>query len=51
MAAKNDVTGDSIRSKHSKKYQENYDKIFNKKKEEKKEAEWPDNPIEGGRIV
>ena len=45
MAAKNDVTGDSIRSKASSKaYRDNYDKIFGKKKkkEDKKAdvVEW-----------
>lgn len=31
MAAKNDITGDLIVSKTSKKYRDNYDKIFRKK--------------------
>ena len=35
MATKNDVTGDSIRSRTSSKaYRDNYDKIFRKKKDE-----------------
>lgn len=42
MAAKNDVTGDSIQTKGpSKAYSDNWDKIFgqkNKPKEEKKET-------------
>lgn len=41
MAAKNDVTGDSIQTKAaSKAYQDNYDRIFGKKKPEidKKES-------------
>jgi hypothetical protein len=35
MASKNDITGDSIQSKHSnqKKYAENWEKIFGKKKQ------------------
>jgi len=34
MASKNDITGDSIRSRHSdqKKYADNWEKIFGKKK-------------------
>lgn len=45
MVAKNDITGDSIRSKSpSKKYQENWDKIFNK---EGKDLNYEsDNPTE-----
>lgn len=36
MATKNDVTGDSIRSKSSSKaYRDNYDRIFRKKKKDK----------------
>lgn len=39
MAAKNDVTGDSIRSKTSSKaYSEGWDKIFGKKKTKKKQS-------------
>lgn len=30
MAAKNDITGDSIRSKHSSAYADNFDSIFRK---------------------
>lgn len=35
MASKNDITGDSIRSRHSdqKKYADNWEKIFGKKKQ------------------
>ncbi len=35
MTSKNDITGDSIQSKHSnqKKYAENWEKIFGKKKQ------------------
>lgn len=37
MTARNEHTGDAIRSKSpSKKYSDNYDKIFKKKKDEKK---------------
>jgi hypothetical protein len=40
MAAKNDVTGDSIRSKTSSRdYRDNYDKIFRKKKPKAKSTE------------
>lgn len=35
MAAKNDITGDSIISRHSKAYEENITKIFGDKSEEK----------------
>ena len=35
MAAKNDITGDSIISRHSKAYEENMEKIFGDKSEEK----------------
>lgn len=35
MAAKNDITGDSIISRHSKLYQENIEKILGDKSEEK----------------
>ena len=35
MAAKNDITGDSIISRHSKAYAENMEKIFGDKSEEK----------------
>lgn len=36
MAAKNDITGDEIKSKASTKaYEDNYDRIFGKKKKEK----------------
>ena len=35
MAAKNDITGDSIISRHSEKYAENMEKIFGDKSEEK----------------
>ena len=35
MAAKNDITGDSIISRHSKAYGENMEKIFGDKSEEK----------------
>ena len=35
MVAKNDITGDSIISKHSKQYAENLEKIFGDKSEEK----------------
>lgn len=35
MAAKNDITGDSIISRHSKAYEENIVKIFGDKTEEK----------------
>lgn len=35
MAAKNDITGDSIISRHSKAYEENVEKIFGDKSEEK----------------
>lgn len=36
MAAKNDITGDEIKSKSSTKaYEDNYDRIFGKKKKEK----------------
>ena len=35
MVAKNDITGDSIISKHSKQYTENLDRIFGDKSEEK----------------
>lgn len=35
MAAKNDITGDSIISRHSKKYEENMERIFGDKSEEK----------------
>ena len=31
MAAKNDITGDAIRSRHSATYADNYDRIFGKK--------------------
>lgn len=52
MVAKNDVTGDSIRSKvPSKEYKDNYDKIFGKKEDKEEPKEWPDNPVEGGRIA
>jgi hypothetical protein len=35
MVAKNDITGDSIKTKvNSKAYQDNYDLIFRKKKQE-----------------
>jgi hypothetical protein len=38
MVAKNDVTGDTIASKYnSQKYVDNWDSIFNKKKDEEKE--------------
>jgi len=40
MAARNDITGDSIQTKPSKAYEENYEKIFGKNK-------WLDNPLEG----
>jgi len=32
MTAKNDVTGDLIKTKSSKNYRDNYDRIFGKKK-------------------
>lgn len=35
MTAKNDITGDQIKSKTSAKYRENYEKIFSKDKEPK----------------
>lgn len=35
MAAKNDITGDSIISRHSKAYEENITRIFGDKTEEK----------------
>ena len=36
MAAKNDITGDEIKSKASTKaYEDNYDRIFGKKKKER----------------
>ena len=35
MAAKNDITGDSIISRHSKAYEENITKIFGDKSDEK----------------
>ena len=35
MAAKNDITGDSIISRHSKAYEENMEKIFGDKSAEK----------------
>ena len=35
MVAKNDITGDSIISRHSKEYEENIVKIFGDKSEEK----------------
>lgn len=35
MAAKNDITGDSIISRHSKAYEENMEKIFGDKSEER----------------
>ena len=35
MVAKNDITGDSIISRHSKAYEENIEKIFGDKSEEK----------------
>ena len=39
MTAKNDVTGDSIRSKNSNKaYRDNWDRIFGKKKTAKKKT-------------
>lgn len=39
MAAKNDVTGDSIRTKTvSKAYRDNYDRIFRKKKKSTKKV-------------
>jgi len=38
MATKNDVTGDSIKTKtNSKKYRDNWDRIFGNKKKEKKD--------------
>ena len=37
MAARNDITGDEIRSKPSKEYADNWERIFGKKKEETKE--------------
>lgn len=45
MAAKNDVTGDSIKSRvNTKKYQDNWDRIFNK---ENKDLNYEsDNPLE-----
>jgi len=38
MASKNDVTGDSIRSKHNnqKAYEKGWDRIFGKKKKKEK---------------
>jgi hypothetical protein len=39
MAAKNDVTGDAIRSRViTKAYEEGYERIFGKKREENKES-------------
>jgi lauroyl/myristoyl acyltransferase len=35
MVAKNDITGDSIISRHSKQYEENIERIFGDKSEEK----------------
>ena len=35
MVAKNDITGDSIISRHSKQYEENVERIFGDKSEEK----------------
>ena len=35
MVAKNDITGDSIISRHSKAYEENMERVFGDKSEEK----------------
>ena len=44
MTAKNDVTGDALRSKASnKKYDEGWDRIFGNKQREKKDNERKDN--------
>ena len=38
MATRNDVTGDKIKSRtNTKKFNENFDRIFGKKKEQKKD--------------
>ena len=43
MASKNDITGDEIKSKSSTKaYEDNYDRIFGKKKNTDEE-DYPDN--------
>lgn len=40
MSAKNDVTGDAIKSRpNNKKYRDNWDKIFAKKKDKKENDE------------
>ena len=45
MATKNDVTGDSIRTKTvSKAYRDNYDRIFRKKKKAVKKEESSESP-------
>ena len=48
MTSKNDITGDSIQSRHSgqKKYADNWEKIFGKKEKEPVVKE-PQNPEEG----
>lgn len=44
MATRNDITGDSLVSKtNSKAYEDNYDKIFSKKK---KEVAWDEDRID-----
>jgi hypothetical protein len=44
MVARNDITGDKIQSKeNSKAYEDNYDKIFGKKK---KEIDWNEDRID-----
>lgn len=47
MAAKNDVTGDSIQSKtNSNEFRDNWDRIFNKKKVEDSQQESKDEKKE-----
>jgi hypothetical protein len=47
MAAKNDVTGDSIRSKNSnRKYAEGWERIFGKKKNPRREGRPPQTCLE-----
>lgn len=43
MASKNDITGDSIQSRHSgqKKYADNWEKIFSKKKGQAQQPNLP----------
>lgn len=47
MTAKNDITGDAIKSKpNTDAFEENFDRIFGKKDKTKKEDDWDERRID-----